>query len=217
MREDADLLPAVHGPAEAVDWARFDGYGDNGAVMFCATQADAADSERAPCLLSEAPEVGARVWLRLNRPFVFDSIAPFWCLYLPPSMQWQGLIAEDLCRIALVRCRLLRAPARDDAEGGAARVVVVEKLSLCDLARGPLSGVADPAMLSRLTGGPGAQAPVSQGGYTVLARDLDGEAGEWAILCHDTGVTDCLVCGIWDVERDRMWAGRARVDQVSFS
>ena len=217
MREDADLLPAVQAPAEGMDWARLEGYGDNGAVMFCASQADAADGERAPRLLPEAPEVGARVWLRLDRPFVFDSIAPFWCLYLPPSMQWHGLVPEDLCRIALVRCRLLRAPARDGEDGGAARVTIVEKLSLCDLAKGPVSGVADPGMLDRLTSGPGAQAAVHQGGYTVLARDLDGEAGEWAILRHDTGITDLLVCGVWDAGRDRMWAGRARVDQFSLS
>ena len=220
MREDADLLPAAYAPVEGVDWARFEGYGDNGAVMFCATQADAVDSDRAPRLLAEAPVKGARVWLRLNRPFVFDSIAPFWCLYLPPSMQWHGPVSEDLCQTALVCCRLIRAPVRDGHDGAAARVQVTEVLTLCDLARGPVSGVADPALLNRLTTGPGAQMPVSQGGYTVLARDCDdgdGPCGEWAILRHDTGITDLLVCGVWDVDRDRMWAGRARVDQFSFS
>ena len=218
MREDADLLPAAYMPAEGADWARFDGYGDNGAVMFCASEADATDSDRAPRLLSEAPVEGARVWLRLNRPFVFDSIAPFWCLYLPPSMQWhgpgQGPLGEDLCRMAVVRCRLLRAPARDGDDGAAARVQVMEVLTLCDLAKGPVSGTADLALMTRLTRGPGAQMPVQQGGYTVIARDGDdetGPCGEWAILRHDTGVTDLLVCGVWDVDQDRMWAGRARM------
>jgi hypothetical protein len=149
--------------------------------------------------------------LRLNRPFVFDSIAPFWCLYLPPDMQKNGPEGEDLCRIALVRCRLTRAPERDGEDGAAARVEVLETLSLCDLARGPLTGTADAAFLTRLAEAPGAQPPIIQGGYTVLATDCDGDAGEWAILRHDTGVTDLLVCGVWDVERDRMWAGRARV------
>ena len=213
MREDADLLPAAYMPAEGADWARFDGYGDNGAVMFCASEADATDSDRAPRLLSEAPVEGARVWLRLNRPFVFDSIAPFWCLYLPPEMHWHGPVAEDLCQVSLVRCRLARAPARDGEDGGAARVAVLETMSLCDLARGPLTGAADKAMVRRLCEGPGAQAPVSQGGYTVLARDVDGERGEWAILRHDTGITDLLVCGAWDVDSDRMWAGRARLPE----
>lgn len=221
MRENAGLLPGADAPEDHADWARVEGYGDNGAVMFCASQADAVDSERAPRLLSAAPEVGARIWLRLNQPFVFDSIAPFWCLYLPPSMQWHepghGPVSDELCRTALVRCRLLRAPVRDGEDVAAARVQVVEAMTLCDLAKGPVSGTADPALVTRLTSGPGAQAPVTQGAYTVLARDLDGEAGEWAILRHDTGITDLLVCGVWDVERDRMWAGRARVDQFSLS
>lgn len=221
MREDTERSPAAHPSADGAGWARLEGYGDRGAVMFCATQADAVDSERAPRLLSEAPKAGSRVWLRLNRPFVFDSIAPFWCLYLPPSMQWpeaeHGPVGEDLCRLALVRCRLLQAPARDGDDGAAAHVQVLEALTLCDLAKGPVSGTADPAILTRLTKGADVQAPVHQGGYTVLARDVDGEVGEWAILRHDTGVSDLLVCGVWDVDRDRMWAGRGRVDQLSFS
>ncbi len=203
--------------ADGHGWARIEGYGDNGAVMFCATQAEAADGHRAPQLLSAAPPAGKRAWLRLNSPFVFDSIAPFWCLYLPPAMTWHGPCADELCRVALVRCRLLRAPAVDGEASAAARVTVLESLSLCDLARGPQSGTAGGAMVARLTEGPGALEPVVQGGYTVLTRDADGESGEWAILRHDTGITDLLVYGAWDVDSDRMWAGRARVSQFSFS
>ena len=211
MREDSDLLPSARPPGASFAWARLEGYGDNGAVMFCANQAEAVAADRAPRLLSEAPAAGARVWLRLNRPFVLDSIAPFWCLYLPPDMQWHGPAGEDLSGVALVRCRLMRAPVRDGEDGAAARVEVLERLSLCDLARGPVTGTADAALLVRLRDAPGAQPPVTQGGYTVLARDCDGDAGEWAILRHDTGVTDLLVCGVWDADCDRMWAGRARV------
>ncbi len=191
---------------DAHDWARLDGYGDNGAVMFCVSQAEAAAGERVPRLLAQAPEVGQRVWLRLSRPFVFDSIAPFWCLYQPPRMQWHGPAGDDLCQLALVRCRLTRAPARDSEDGAAAHVVVLEAIGLCDLADGPVTGTADAAMVARLT-----QKLVAQDGYTVLTRDLDGEAGEWAILRHDTDLADLLVYGAWDVDADRMWAGRARL------
>ena len=177
MREDSDLLPPVAPPGVSVAWACLDGYGDNGAVMFCANQAEAIDGDRAPRLLSEAPAVGSRVWLRLNRPFVFDSIAPFWCLYLPPDMQWHGPAGEDLCRVALVRCRLMHAPARDGEDGAAARVEVLERMGLCDLARGPVTGIADAALLNRLTCAPGAQPPLTQSDYTVLARDCEGETG----------------------------------------
>jgi hypothetical protein len=217
VREDSDLSTVARPPSLAAGWVRLEGYGDNGAVMFCANEAEAAASERAPRLLPEAPAPGARAWLRLNRPFVFDSIAPFWCLYLPPDMQWHGPAGEDLYGVALVRCRLMRAPARDGEDGAAARVEVLERLSLCDLARGPVTGTADAALLARLTEAPGAQPPVTQSGYTILASDCDGDTGEWAILRHDTGVTDLLVCGAWDVDRDRMWAGRARVGQFSLS
>ncbi len=188
------------------EWARLDGYGDNGAVMFCANRTEAADGDRAPRLLAEAPEVGDRVWLRLSRPFVFDSIAPFWCLYLPPQMQWHGPSGDDLCRLALVRCRLTRAPAKDGIDDAAAQVLVLETLSLCDLAGGSVSGTIDRVMLERLT-----EKLVAQGGYTVLTRDVGGDAGEWAIVRHDTGMTDLLLYGVWDSEADRMWAGRARL------
>jgi len=197
---------------DAHDWAQLDGYGDNGAVMFCVSQVEAAAGERAPRLLTRAPVVGQRVWLRLNRPFVFDSIAPFWCLYLPPQMQWHGPADDDLCRLALVRCRLTRAPARDSLDGAAAHVVVLEAIGLCDLAEGPVSGTADATMIARLT-----EKRVVDGGYTVLTRDVAGEAGEWAILRHDRDLMDLLVYGAWDVDADRMWAGRARVSQASFS
>ena len=217
MRDQTDILQENRAPAEAFGWARFAGYGDNGAVMFCATQADAADADRAPRLLSEAPEVGGRAWLRLNHPFVFDSIAPFWCLFLPPAMQWHGPISDDLCKVTLVRCRLARAPSRDGEDGAAARVAVMEAHSLCDLARGPVSGDAEASLIARLTDGPGAHAPVTQGGYTVLGRDIDDISGEWAILRHDTGITDLLIYGAWDVDSDRMWAGRARLPHTSFS
>ena len=196
----------------ARDWARLDGYGDNGAVMFCVNQVEAAAGERAPRLLSEAPVVGQRVWLRLNRPFVFDSIAPFWCLYLPPRMQRHGPAGDDLCRLALVRCRLTRAPAKDSEDGAAAHVVVLETIGLCDLAGGPVTGTIDAATIERLT-----EKLVVEGGYTVLTRDLDGDAGEWAILRHDTELMDLLVYGAWNVDADRMWAGRARLSQASLS
>ncbi len=198
-------------PEDSHGWARLEGYGDNGAVIFFASQVDAADGDRAPRPLSEAPVAGGRAWLRLDRPFVFDSIAPFWCLYLPPAMQCDEPSGDDLKRLALVRCRLLRAPWRDGEDAAVARVAVLEALSLCDLARGPASGEADPAMISRLIEGEGAQPATHQGGYSVLTRDIDGCAGEWAILRHDTGAVDLLVYGAWDIDSDRMWAGRARV------
>ncbi len=198
-------------PEDRHDWARLEGYGDNGAVIFFASQVDAADGDRAPRPLSEAPVAGGRAWLRLDRPFVFDSIAPFWCLYLPPAMQCDEPSGDDLKRLALVRCRLLRAPWRDGEDAAVARVSVLETLSLCDLARAPMSGEADPAMISRLIEGDGAQPVTRQGGYSVLTRDIDGCAGEWAILRHDTGAVDLLVYGAWDIDSDRMWAGRARV------
>jgi hypothetical protein len=213
---EADLVQEARVPAVGFDWARFEGYGDNGAVMFCATQGDAADGDRAPRLRAEAPVAGDRAWLRLNHPFVFDSISPFWCLYQPPTMQWHGPISDELCRLTLVRCRLARAPSRDGDDGAAARVAVLEALSLCDLARGPVSGTAEPAFIDRLTRGPGAQMPVTTGGYTVLTRDIDDESGEWAILRHDTGITDLLIYGVWDVDRDRMWAGRARLPEGAY-
>ena len=196
------------------DWARLEGYGDNGAVTFCATEADAVEGERAPRVPAEAPVAGGRAWLRLDRPFVFDSIAPFWCLYLPQAMQCDDPSGDDLHGLALVRCRLLRAPWRDGEDAAIARVTILESLSLCDLARGPVSGTADWASMVRLTDGPGALPPVQQGGYTVLARDLGGEAGEWAVLRHDTGITDLLLYGAWDADRDRMWGGRARVPEL---
>jgi hypothetical protein len=199
------------------DWARLDGYGDNGAVTFFASQYDAADVDRAPRLLAEAPVAGGRAWLRLDRPFVFDSIAPFWCLYLPPAMRCDDPSEEDLTRLALVRCRLLRAPWRDGDNAAVARVEILESLGLDDLARGMASGEADPVLMSRLIEGEGAQPAVRQGGYSVLTRDIDGCAGEWAILRHDTGAVDLLVYGAWDIDRDRMWAGRARVPQFNLS
>ena len=204
-------------PENSHGWARLEGYGDNGAVIFFASQVDAADGDRAPRPLAEAPVAGGRAWLRLDRPFVFDSIAPFWCLYLPPAMQCDEPSGDDLKHLALVRCRLLRAPWRDGEDAAVARVAVLETLSLCDLARGPVSGEADPAMISRLIEGEGAQPVTRQDGYSVLTRDIDGSAGEWAILRHDTGAVDLLVYGAWDIDSDRMWAGRARLPQLSFS
>ncbi len=216
-----DILPEAP-VAPSPGWARVEGYGDNGAIMFCATQDDAADIDRAPRLLGAAPLAGDRVWLRLNPPFVFDSIAPFWCLYQPPVLQWHGPEADgdELSRLALVKCRLARAPARDEDDGAAARVAVLETLTLGDLARGPMSGAADTAIVQRLLSGPGALQPVTQGVYTVLTRDEDGETGEWAVLHHDVGAVDLLVHGAWDGRSDRMWAGRARLSaelQASFS
>ena len=201
---------------DAHDWARLEGYGDNGAVTFFASQVDAADGDRAPRPLAETPVAGGRAWLRLDRPFVFDSIAPFWCLYLPPAMQCDAPSGDDLKHLALVRCRLLRAPWHDGEDAAVARVEILESLTLCDLARGPASGEADPELMSRLIEGEGAQPVTRQGGYSVLTRDIDGCAGEWAILRHDTGAVDLLVYGAWDIDSDRMWAGRARLPHASF-
>jgi len=203
----------------APGWALLEGYGDNGAVMFCANQAEAADVARAPRWAGSAPIAGDRAWLRLNPPFAFDSIAPFWCLYQPPQLQPHGPSpdGDELSRLALVRCRLARAPAHADGEAAVARVAVLETRTLGDLARGPFSGAADAAVIRRLRDGPGALPPLRQGAYSVLTRDVDGVAGEWAIVHHDVGAVDLLVHGAWDIDSDRMWAGRARLPQSSIS
>ena len=119
---------------------------------------------------------------------------------------------DELLDLALVHCRLSGTPGPAEAGGDRlATAEVLEVLRLDDLAQGPWTGEGDPDLILRLETGYGAWAPIHQGRYLYLARNFEGDLGDWAILHVEDEVSALLVYGEWGFSEDRMWAGRARI------
>lgn len=194
------------GPA----WATLKGYGDGQAVQFWT---GAITEAGRPEPLPVAPSAGDVVAVRLGKLFSHETL-PFWAIFDTPEMNANGPApgGNELSGMAFVHCRLRQPPAPANSDGDRlATAEVLDVVRLDDLARWPWTGEGDPGLILNLETGYGAWAPIHQGGYRYLARNFQGDLGDWAILHIQDEVTSLLVYGEWGFNEDRMWAGRARL------
>jgi hypothetical protein len=158
-----------------------------------------------PLLLDKAPRYGDEHWIAVRFPFAATSDRPFWCLYQPPLSYHNGWGDEphEIPESSVVECRLLEIK---DAEADSARLRVDVLCSIPVPEIGNELAVSDFAgdLLDRFDKDRAWLSSFDR--FSHLSYNLEGDAGDWAVIERRRNNHYLLLYGEWSWHYDLFFA-----------